>query len=124
MSKGSSEREDSAESEGVIIITSPEEGEKDYLKEKLIIQPQRMVEEVEECKTPTWSSRNQITTMLECPPAPRKKRQQTSPISSHMMMRALTIDDDDDHLSFFQEVEPGEMELFFQSINDFTRANK
>lgn len=117
MSTESTERE--AESEGV--IRSPKEGEKeDYLKQKLIIQP--VVEEIEECRTPTWSSRNQVTSILECPPAPRKKRQSNSSISSHMM-KALTIDDHD-QMSFYEEVEPREVELFFQSINDFDRANK
>jgi len=114
MSTGSSEREGSPQSEGV--ITSPKEGEKDYLKSKLIIPP--VVEETEECKTPTWASRNQITTILECPPAPRKKRQPSSSISH--MMSALTIDE----LSFYEEVEQGQVELFFQSMNDFNRANK
>jgi len=118
MSTGSSEREGSPQSEGVMI--SPKEGEKDYLKAKMIIQP--VVEEIEECKTPTWSSRNQTTTILECPPAPRKQRQSNSPLSSHMM-RALRIDGDE-QLNFFEEVEPREVELFFQSMNDFNRVNK
>ncbi|QCE09394.1 hypothetical protein DEO72_LG10g613 [Vigna unguiculata] len=119
MSTESSEREGSPQSEGV--ITSPKEGEKeDYLKQKLIIQP--IVEEIEECKTPTWSSRNKVATILECPPAPRKIRPSNSSISSQMM-RALTIDDHN-QLNFCEEVEPMEVELFFQSINDFNRINK
>ncbi|KAG4968539.1 hypothetical protein JHK82_034255 [Glycine max] len=96
MSTGSSERQG-----------SPQTGEKDYLKPKLMIQPQRVMEEeeIEECKTPTWQSGNQITTMLECPPAPRKKKP-TSP-----NMRKSSAIDDHGQLNFFEEIKPEEVSL-------------
>ncbi|RDX64623.1 hypothetical protein CR513_56803, partial [Mucuna pruriens] len=121
MATRSSEKQGTPQSEG--LISSPRRGEKDYLKPKLMIQPKNVMEEIEECKTPTWSSGNQITTMLECPPAPRKKRRPTSPISSHRMRKSPATDDHD-QLNFFEETKPEDVDLFFQSIYEFDRANK
>lgn len=107
MNTGSSERQG-----------SPQTGEKDYLKPKLMIQPQRVMEEeeIEECKTP--QSGNQIPTILECPPAPRKKRP-TSPNT-----RKLSAIDDHGQLNFFEEIKPEEVEFFFQSMYEFNRTHK
>lgn len=120
MSTGSNEKQGTPQSEGLFI--SPKQEEKDYLKPKPMIQTIKVMEEIEECKTPTRLSGNQIMTMLECPPAPRKKKQPTSPSSSHTMKKSSSIDDHEP-LNFFEDTNP-EVELFFQSMNDFTRDNK
>ncbi|KAG4961213.1 hypothetical protein AAZX31_13G302800 [Glycine max] len=116
MNTGSSERQGSPQTEGM--VTSPKQGENDYLKPKLMTQPQRVMEEeeIEECKTP--QSGNQIPTILECPPAPRKKRP-TSPNT-----RKLSAIDDHGQLNFFEEIKSEEVELFFQSMHEFNRTHK
>ncbi|KAF1859271.1 hypothetical protein Lal_00009855 [Lupinus albus] len=65
---------------------------------------------IEECKTPTRLS-NQIPAILTCPPAPRKKKRVSQVRAESSSPYAL---------SFFQE----EIEVFFQSMYEFTRANK
>ncbi|KAK7402098.1 hypothetical protein VNO78_14093 [Psophocarpus tetragonolobus] len=121
MSSRSGERKGSQQIERV--ITSSKEGENDYLKPELMIQPETVGEEIEECKTPTWISGNQITSMLKCPPAPRKKRQPSSAISSHKLRKSSGIDDHD-QLSFFEEIKPEEIDLFFQSMYQYNKAHK
>ncbi|CAL0332316.1 unnamed protein product [Lupinus luteus] len=64
---------------------------------------------IEECKTPTRSS-NQIPAILTCPPAPRKKKRPN--LSAY------------DEFSFFEDNNAEEVEVFFQSMYEFTRANK
>ncbi|OIW09033.1 hypothetical protein TanjilG_16260 [Lupinus angustifolius] len=65
-------------------------------------------EAIEECKTPTRSS-NQIPAILTCPPAPRKKKREK--------LSAF-------ELSFFEDINAEEIDVFFKSMYEFTRANK
>lgn len=90
------------------------------MKLKLIIPPEKEMEDVEECKTPTWLG-NKIPSTLKCPPAPRKKRLPAAApnSSSHMMRRSSASE-----MSFFEEVMPEEIEMFFQSMNESARVNK
>ncbi|KAK7272192.1 hypothetical protein RJT34_28639 [Clitoria ternatea] len=85
-------------------------GEEDVMP-KLMIKAKEVMEdeETEECKTPTWSG-NQIPTMLQCPPAPKK-----SPLPPLLHHREFT---------FFEHISPGEVEEFFQSLYEFRRINQ
>ncbi|KAJ1388983.1 hypothetical protein SESBI_38665 [Sesbania bispinosa] len=97
------------------------EGKEEMMKPKLKkiqveLPVERVMEEEEECKTPTFAE-NKIPTMLKCPPAPRKKRSVPGPLSKRPHY----------HFSFFEDIMPGEVEFFLELtiiMNQLARANK
>lgn len=103
-----------------IIPKQEEEGEEDA-NMKLIQITQEVMEEVqeeelEECKTPTWSS-NKVPVIQNCPPAPRKKRRSVPPISSLRTKRSSATE-------LRYAVKPEEVESFFLSMFELTKVNK
>lgn len=90
-------------------------GEEDIPSIKLKVET---IEELEECKTPTWS-RNKIPVVKNCPFAPRKKRRSVPQFSSRMMKRSLASE-----FKYVNVVKHEEVESFFQSVFQLTRVNK
>ncbi|XP_027348244.1 cyclin-dependent protein kinase inhibitor SMR1-like [Abrus precatorius] len=95
-------------------VSKHEEGKEDA-KMKKVVQAQEVTEELEECKTPTWSG-NKIPLIHNCPPAPGKKRRPMPPFPSRMKRSSTT--------GFNYVVKPDEVESFFQSMFELTRVNK
>ncbi|CAJ2654546.1 unnamed protein product [Trifolium pratense] len=80
------------------------------------IQEQEVIimEELEECKTPTCS-RSKIPIAINCPPAPRKKRKPSLSSHSCFMKRSLAS-------QFKYVVKAEEVDSFFQSMFKLTKV--
>ncbi|TKY67138.1 hypothetical protein E2542_SST10030 [Spatholobus suberectus] len=112
MSTGSTEQQIPPQVEGSSV--SKQEGEGDATIRVVIAQ--EGIEELEECKTPTWSG-NKIPIIQNCPPAPRKKRRPMPQFSSRMKRSSSSTG-----LNYLVRHE--EVESFFQSMFELTRVNK
>lgn len=91
------------------IIPKQEEEDENITK---TIQAQEVMEELEECKTPTS---NKIPVIKNCPPAPRKKRRSSFSSHSIMIKRSSATE-----LKYV--VKPKEVDSFFQSMFELTKV--